>query len=98
MKLDRTLVESVGADPSAGTFVGNLIGTAQSFDLDIAAEGIERAEQVHFLMSHACENVQGYLFGRPAPARELAAIIAKDFRKATVESEAPARSVSSAAA
>ena len=62
--------------------IRSLIGTAQSFDLDILAEGVERAEQAHFLMSHDCQKVQGFLFGRPVPASELAAIISKDMRNA----------------
>jgi EAL domain-containing protein (putative c-di-GMP-specific phosphodiesterase class I) len=69
--------------------VRSLIGTAQSFDLDILAEGVERAEQAHFLMSNDCKKVQGFLFGRPAPAIELAAIIAKDARNAFGEPTAP---------
>jgi EAL domain-containing protein (putative c-di-GMP-specific phosphodiesterase class I) len=82
IKLDRTLIEQVGEEPEAENLVRSLIGAARSFDLDVQAEGIERAEQAHFLMSNDCQNVQGFLFGRPAPALEIAAIIAKDMRKA----------------
>lgn len=95
VKLDRTLVQRVGEEPEAENLVRSLIGTARSFDLAILAEGIERAEQAHFLMSHGCRNVQGFLFGRPVPATELAAIIAKDLRK-TMSGEQPEFSASSA--
>ena len=98
VKLDRTLVESVGADRNADNLASRLIAAARSFDLDVSAEGIERAEQVQFLVSNACENVQGYLFGRPAPARELAAIIAKDVRKSAAEGEERAAQIPSSAA
>lgn len=83
VKLDRSLIKEVGAEPEAENLVRGLIGTAKSFDLAILAEGIERAEQVHFLMAHDCRHVQGFLFGRPTRASELGAIIAKDMRKAT---------------
>ncbi len=89
VKLDRSLVERVGEVPEIEVLVRSLIGTAQSFDLDILAEGVERAEQAHFLMSNDCKKVQGFLFGRPAPAIELAAIIAKDARNAFGEPTAP---------
>jgi diguanylate cyclase (GGDEF)-like protein len=98
VKLDRTLVERVGAEPETDNLVRGLIGTAHSFDLDIQAEGIERAEQAHFLMSNDIRKVQGYLFGRPARKIDLAAIIAKDMRNATERSEASAPRQSSAAA
>jgi EAL domain-containing protein (putative c-di-GMP-specific phosphodiesterase class I) len=97
VKLDRSFVQRVGEEPDMETLVKSLIGTAQSFDLAILAEGVERAEQAHFLVSNACRNVQGYLFGRPAPMRDVAAIIAKDLRKAVAEAE-PERTTSSTAA
>jgi EAL domain-containing protein (putative c-di-GMP-specific phosphodiesterase class I) len=81
VKLDRTLIESV-SEPGMQNLVRSLIGTAQSFALDIHAEGIERAEQAHFLMSHDCQKVQGFLFGKPMPKSDLAATIAKDLRNA----------------
>jgi diguanylate cyclase (GGDEF)-like protein len=82
VKIDRSLVEQVGAVPEMELLVRSLIGTAQSFNLGISAEGVERAEQAHFLMSNDCKNVQGFLFGRPAPASDLPGIIAKDTRNA----------------
>ena len=74
-----------------------LIGTARSFDLDVFAEGVERAEQAHFLLSNDCQKVQGYLFGRPARKTDLAAIIAKDLRNAVAESTLAKRPSSAAA-
>jgi EAL domain-containing protein (putative c-di-GMP-specific phosphodiesterase class I) len=75
-----------------------LIGTAQSFNLDISAEGVERAEQAHFLMSNDCKNVQGFLFGRPVPANDLPSIIAKDTRNALDEARPQPPKSSTAAA
>jgi len=63
----------------------------------VQAEGIERAEQAHFLLSNDCQNVQGFLFGRPTQGRDLAAIIAKDLRKSTEGESAPADPSRSAA-
>jgi EAL domain-containing protein (putative c-di-GMP-specific phosphodiesterase class I) len=83
VKLDLSLMERVGTDRDAENLVRGLIGTARAFHLEILAEGIERAEQAHFLMSHDCQKVQGFLFGRPAPASDIASTIAKDLRNAT---------------
>ena len=98
IKLDRSFVQRVGEEPEMETLVKSLIGTAQSFDLAILAEGVERAEQAHFLLSNACQNVQGYLFGRPAHMRDVAAIIAKDLRKAVADAQPEPTASSTAAA
>lgn len=85
IKIDRSFMLRVGEDPTIDTTVRSLINMANSLDLDVVAEGVERAEQAHFLMSNDCRDVQGYLFGRPAASSEVAAIIAKDLRKTVAE-------------
>jgi EAL domain-containing protein (putative c-di-GMP-specific phosphodiesterase class I) len=97
VKLDLMLVRRIGQDPAAENLVRSLIGTARSFDLAVLAEGVEGVEQAHFLMASGCHNVQGFLFGRPVPATEVAAIIARDMRKA-VAGEAPAQRAGATAA
>ncbi len=98
VKLDRSLVAQVGEEPATEGLLRSLIGTAQSFHLDILAEGVERAEQVQFLMSNDCRKVQGFLFGRPTAAQDLAAIIAKDTRNAIGEAQEQLPKASTAAA
>ena len=76
------MVERIGEGREPERLLRGLIGTARSFGVDILSEGVERPEQVHFLVSHHCSRVQGFLFGRPARKRDLAAILAKDLRNA----------------
>jgi EAL domain-containing protein (putative c-di-GMP-specific phosphodiesterase class I) len=85
IKIDRSFMNRVGEDPAIDSAVRSLISAANSLDLMVVAEGIERAEQAHFLMTNDCKGVQGYLFGRPAEPSEVAAIIAKDLRKTVAE-------------
>lgn len=85
IKIDRTFMHRIGEDPAVDLAVRGLIKTANVLDLEVVAEGVERAEQAHFLMSNDCRDVQGYLFGRPAAPSEVAAIIAKDLRKTIAE-------------
>jgi diguanylate cyclase (GGDEF)-like protein len=81
VKLDRTVVQALGEDSGAQKLARGLMGAARAFRLDVLAEGVERPEQVAFLMANFCYGVQGFLFGRPVPAAEVAAIIVKDMRK-----------------
>jgi EAL domain-containing protein (putative c-di-GMP-specific phosphodiesterase class I) len=97
VKLDGKLIAELGVEPEMENLVRGLIGTARSFDLKVLAEGVERAEQAHFLISQHCQNVQGFLFGRPVHQHDVAAIIAKDMRKA-VDGEGEAAAASQSAA
>jgi diguanylate cyclase (GGDEF)-like protein len=88
VKLDRTVVQALGEDSGAQKLARGLMGAARAFRLDVLAEGVERPEQMAFLMANFCYGVQGFLFGRPVPASEVAAIIAKDMRKHAAGEEA----------
>jgi EAL domain-containing protein (putative c-di-GMP-specific phosphodiesterase class I) len=48
----------------------------------LIAEGVETEEQLACLRERDCHKVQGYLFGRPVPAEELALWLAQRGRAA----------------
>ncbi|MEX0836058.1 MAG: EAL domain-containing protein, partial [Nitriliruptor sp.] len=76
IKLDRSFVASVGDldEPPRGraAVVQAAIGLGRSLGLRIVAEGIEQPSQARTLTAWGCEFGQGYLYGRPAPADEVA--------------------------
>jgi diguanylate cyclase (GGDEF)-like protein len=98
VKLDHSLVAHVGSDRTAEAFVRGLIDAARAFGLGVLAEGVERPDQAHFLMSNGCTRVQGFLFGRPSPASDLGSMIAKDLRKAAEDARETAPRLSTSAA
>ena len=76
LKIDRSFVTGM-AHPGGETLVHTIVQMACSLDLQVIAEGVETQWQWDTLVSHGCDQYQGYLFGRPVPIeafdRELAA-------------------------
>ena len=54
-----------------------IIEMAHTLGFTVVAEGVETEAQAEYLRRHGCEQGQGYLFARPMPAAELAALLAK---------------------
>jgi EAL domain-containing protein (putative c-di-GMP-specific phosphodiesterase class I) len=65
--------------PTAQGIVSTIVSLGRSIGVPLTAEGIETLEELAYLKRIKCEYGQGYLFSRPVPATELAALILKDF-------------------
>jgi diguanylate cyclase len=63
-----------------------VLGLARGLHLPVIAEGVETEEQLAFLEREGCDEIQGYLMGRPRPIHEYSSWInsgADEFREAT---------------
>ncbi|MBC7800021.1 MAG: bifunctional diguanylate cyclase/phosphodiesterase, partial [Gemmatimonadaceae bacterium] len=65
IKIDRSFVSSMMADPSAMTIVRMVLDMAAEMRLSVVAEGVEEQEELDALRRLGCGQVQGYLLGRP---------------------------------
>lgn len=83
IKIDRSFVHGVGVGGQVEKLLRSIIRLGISLDLKVIAEGVESAQQAHFLVANDCRNVQGFLFGWPVPKDEVATVIAKDIRVGT---------------
>ena len=80
IKIDRTFIANLTENHYSATIVRAVIGLGRGLDLPVMAEGVETAEQLAFLARESCDEVQGYLIGRPAPIEGYADLVG---RKAT---------------
>jgi EAL domain-containing protein (putative c-di-GMP-specific phosphodiesterase class I)/GGDEF domain-containing protein len=67
LKIDRSFVAMLEDSPETVALVANTIGLAHSLGLDVVAEGVETEAQAVHLRRLGCEQLQGYLLGRPLP-------------------------------
>jgi len=65
VKIDRSFVESLLMDEEGYAMVRSILHMANSLNLSVVAEGIERDEQWQTLKALGCKAFQGYLFSRP---------------------------------
>ena len=75
LKIDRTFVDAVGADPDDTAIVRSVIGLARTLRLDVVAEGIENGAQVEELIRLGCRRGQGFFLARPAPVEEISLLL-----------------------
>lgn len=75
IKLDRLFVKELPGNPDHCALARGVITMAHALRLSIVAEGVETSEQLSFLRDEGCDEVQGYLFSRPLPAREFRALL-----------------------
>lgn len=74
IKIDRSFIQDVPGNVDAVAITSAIIAMARILNLTVTAEGVETPEQLEFLTSQSCDNVQGYLFSPSLPADELAAV------------------------
>jgi diguanylate cyclase (GGDEF)-like protein len=71
LKIDRSFVGNIGYVAGDESIVSSTIRLGHSLGLRVVSEGVETESQLQFLEAEGCDEVQGYLFGRPAPAGEI---------------------------
>jgi EAL domain-containing protein (putative c-di-GMP-specific phosphodiesterase class I) len=66
IKIDRSFIKSVDNNEQAATIVRAVLGIGRGLGLPVLAEGVETPAELRFLREELCDEIQGYLLGRPA--------------------------------
>jgi len=77
LKIDYSFVKELDTSINDQILVGAIVNLAHSFNLKVVAEGLERREQLAFLHSCGCEEVQGYLICPPVSSELLIEFVKK---------------------
>ena len=71
MKIDMKFLQDFSGNPKAHRILKNVISLAKELGMKTLTEGVETEEAYQFLKEAGCEQLQGYLFGKPMPEREI---------------------------
>jgi diguanylate cyclase (GGDEF)-like protein/PAS domain S-box-containing protein len=71
IKIDQGFIRNLENDLNDAAIVRAIVSLGHSLNLDVIAEGVERAEQLEILLKEGCDEVQGYFFSRPLPASDF---------------------------
>lgn len=75
LKIDKSFVRDLGADPGDLAIVRAIIALAEAFDLQLVAEGVETGTAAATLLRHGCHRAQGFLLSRPIPSDQMEALL-----------------------
>ncbi len=78
LKIDRMFITDVTTNPGDAAIVDAVISMAHGLNLKVIAEGVETKEQANFLREYKCDEMQGYLCGRPLPVKEVTKLLAEE--------------------
>jgi ammonium transporter, Amt family len=76
IKLDRNFLQAVPHSERSSVLVATIVDLAGKLNLNVVAEGVENQAQMEFLQACGCDEVQGYLTGRPMTLAQLQTLIA----------------------
>ncbi len=75
LKLDKSFIQRMPFERKTAAIVSSMFGLGREMGVAVLAEGIETERQFDMLEQMGCRQVQGYLFAKPAPAKEARALL-----------------------
>jgi len=77
LKIDRSFVSALGSSANGGVIIQAIVALGRALGLSVLVEGVETEQQRVLLRLAGCDEMQGYLFARPAPAKAIDRLLGK---------------------
>ncbi len=71
LKIDRSFVAALGTSSSGGVIIQAIVSLGRALGLSVLVAGVETEQQRVLLRLAGCDEMQGYLFAKPAPANAI---------------------------
>ncbi|MEH2229093.1 MAG: EAL domain-containing protein [Nostoc sp.] len=75
LKIDKSFIQYLTQDAKVAHIIQAIVTLGHSLGLKLTAEGVEKEEELEFLKSINCEEVQGFLFYRPLSAQKATEVL-----------------------
>lgn len=75
LKIDQSFIKDIPQDKNDCAIAAAILALSKELNLKVVAEGIETSEQVNFLNNLGCNDLQGFLFGRPVAPEQIPDLI-----------------------
>ena len=77
LKIDRSFVSALGHSANGGVIIQAIVALGRALGLSVLVEGVETEQQRVLLRLAGCDEMQGFLFARPAPAKSIGRLLAQ---------------------
>ncbi|BCG57196.1 putative bifunctional diguanylate cyclase/phosphodiesterase [Paenibacillus sp. URB8-2] len=71
LKIDKSFIDSIPTGTNHAALVEHIIMIGKRMNMSVIAEGVERQEQLAYLLEQGCDKIQGYFFSRPLAAKDM---------------------------
>ncbi|HEY4143228.1 MAG TPA: bifunctional diguanylate cyclase/phosphodiesterase [Pseudolabrys sp.] len=85
LKIDRSFVIALGNSANGGVIIQAIVALGRALGLTVVVEGVETEQQRVLLRLAGCDEMQGFLFARPAPAKAIDRLLEQAKRLARVQ-------------
>jgi diguanylate cyclase (GGDEF)-like protein len=75
LKIDRSFVRDIVDSPDDRAICLAMIGLAHTLKMTVVAEGVENVSQLHILLQHRCDEMQGFLFSKAVAPKQFADLL-----------------------
>ncbi|MFZ1209043.1 MAG: EAL domain-containing protein [Pseudolabrys sp.] len=77
LKIDRSFVSALGRSSNGGVIIQAIVALGRALGLSVLVEGVETEHQRVLLRLAGCDEMQGFLFAKPGPARVIDKLLAQ---------------------